>query len=66
VFHSLPFIIKDVHTALVVAGVVVAVELTAIAVVRQRFLKVSLASSLVVVTLAGAIVVAIGVSIGSS
>jgi hypothetical protein len=66
VFHSLPFIIRDIHTALVVAGVVVAVELTAIAIVRQRFLKVSLASSLVVVTLAGAIVVAIGVSIGSS
>lgn len=66
IFHSLPFIIKDVHTALVVASIVVAVELCAIAFVRYRFLKVSLASSLVVVTLAGAIVVAIGVTIGSS
>jgi hypothetical protein len=37
-----------------------------IAVVRCRFLKVSLGSSLVVVTLGGAIVVAIGLTIGSS
>ncbi len=66
VFHSLPFVIRNVHTALIVAGVVVAVELFAIALVRYRFLKVSLGSSLVVVTLAGAIVVAIGVTIGSS
>jgi erythrin-vacuolar iron transport family protein len=66
VFHSLPFVIRNVHTALIVAGVVVAVELFVIAWVRYRFLKVSLSSSLVVVTLAGAIVVAIGVTIGSS
>ncbi len=66
VFHSLPFIIRNVHTALIVAGAVVAVELLTIAWVRYRFLKVSLRSSLVVVTLGGAIVVAIGVTIGSS
>lgn len=66
VFHSLPFIISNVHTALVVAGIVVAIELFVIAWVRYRFLKVSLRSSLVVVTLGGAIVVAIGVLIGSA
>ncbi len=65
-FHTLPFLIKDTHNALMVAGVVVAVELFVIAWVRERFLKVSLRSSLVVVTLAGAIVLAIGVAIGSS
>ncbi|MGH2880407.1 MAG: VIT family protein [Solirubrobacteraceae bacterium] len=65
-FHTLPFLIKDTHNALIVAGIVVAVELFVIAWVRQRFLKVSLRSSLVVVTLAGAIVLAIGVAIGSS
>jgi VIT1/CCC1 family predicted Fe2+/Mn2+ transporter len=65
-FHSLPFLIHDVHKALIVASVVVAVELCTIPWVRFRFLKVSLASSLVVVTLGGAIVVAIGVTIGSS
>jgi VIT1/CCC1 family predicted Fe2+/Mn2+ transporter len=65
-FHTLPFLIKDTHNALIVAGIVVAVELFVIAWVRQRFLKVSLRSSLVAVTLAGAIVLAIGVAIGSS
>jgi len=66
VFHSLPFIISDVHTALIVAGSVVGVELFVIAWVRYRFLHVSLRQSLLVVTLGGAIVVGIGVSIGSS
>ncbi|HEX3693218.1 MAG TPA: hypothetical protein VHU13_07730 [Solirubrobacteraceae bacterium] len=65
-FHTLPFLISDTHKALIVAGGVVAVELFAIAWVRQRFLKVSLRSSLVVVTLAGALVLAVGVLIGSS
>lgn len=66
VFHSLPFVIRNVNHALVVAGIVVAIELLAIAWVRYRFLRVSLASSLVVVTFAGAIVLGIGVAIGSS
>jgi VIT1/CCC1 family predicted Fe2+/Mn2+ transporter len=65
-FHSLPFLISDVHTALAVAGMVVAVELLVIAWVRYRFLKVPLGSSLMTVTFAGAVVVAIGVAVGSS
>ena len=55
-FHTLPFLISDVNKALVVAGVVVAVELFAIAWVRNRFLEVSMRSSLLVVTVGGAIV----------
>jgi erythrin-vacuolar iron transport family protein len=66
IFHTLPFLIADVHKALIVAGIVVAVELVVIAWVRKRFLDVSLRSSLIVVTLAGAIVLAIGVAVGSS
>jgi hypothetical protein len=66
VFHSLPFIISNVNTALIVAGVVVAVELLVIAGVRSAFLHVSLRSSLVVVTLGGVIVLAIGVLIGNA
>lgn len=66
VFHSLPFIINDVNKALVVAGIVVAFELFAIAWVRYRFMRVSLRSSLIVVTLGGAIVLGIGVAIGSA
>ena len=66
VFHSLPFIIHNVHTALIVAGAVVVVELFLISWVRYRFLHVPLRNSMVVVTGAGAIVVAIGVLIGGS
>jgi hypothetical protein len=65
-FHTLPFIISDVNKALVVAGIVVAVELFSIAWIRNRFLEVSLRSSLLVVTVGGAIVLGIGVAIGSS
>jgi hypothetical protein len=66
IFHSLPFIISNVNRALVVAGVVVGIELFAIAWVRYRFLHVSLRSSLIVVTLGGVIVLAIGVAIGNA
>jgi hypothetical protein len=66
VFHSLPFIIQNVHTALIVAGVVVAIELFTIAWIRHRFLHLSMRNSLLMVTLGGAIVVVIGVLIGSS
>src|ERR1700727_2308502 len=66
IFHTLPFIISDVHKALLVAGCVVAVELFAIAWVRKRFLHVSMRSSLLVVTVGGAIALAIGIGIGSS
>jgi len=66
VFHSLPFIIQDVHTALVVALIVVGIELFVISWVRYRFLHVPLRNSMVVVTGAGAVVVGIGVLIGSS
>ena len=66
IFHTLPFIISDVHTALLVAGCVVAVELFAIAWVRKRLLEVSMRSSLLVVTVGGLIVLAIGIGLGSS
>jgi hypothetical protein len=66
VFHSLPFLISEVHTALVVAGVVVAFELTAISLIRKRFLSVSLRTSLLQVALGGALIVAAGVVLGSA
>jgi hypothetical protein len=65
-FHTLPFLISNVHRALVVAGIVVAIELFVIAWIRKRFLHVSMRSSLLVVTVGGVIVLAIGVGIGSS
>jgi hypothetical protein len=66
VFHTLPFLISNVHQALFVAGIVVAIELFTIAWIRNRFLDVSLRSSLLVVTVGGVIVLAIGVGIGST
>jgi VIT1/CCC1 family predicted Fe2+/Mn2+ transporter len=62
--HTLPFLIADVDKALVVAYVVVGIELVVIALVRKRYLKVSLASSLVQVTLGGLIVAAVGIAVG--
>jgi erythrin-vacuolar iron transport family protein len=66
IFHTLPFLIPNTHNALIVAGIVVAVELFVIAWVRERFLDVSLRSSLIAVTLAGLIVLAIGIAVGAS
>jgi hypothetical protein len=66
IFHTLPFVISDVHTALIVAGIVVAVELQVIAWIRHRFFRVSMRSSLLVVSVGGAIALAIGVAVGSS
>jgi erythrin-vacuolar iron transport family protein len=66
VFHSLPFLISEVHTALVVAGVVVAFELIAISLIRKRFLSVSLRTSLLQVALGGVLIVAAGVGLGSA
>jgi hypothetical protein len=65
-FHSLPFIIKNVNTALVVAGIVVACELVLISLIRKRFLNVPLRFSLLQVALAGALIVAAGVLLGNA
>jgi erythrin-vacuolar iron transport family protein len=66
VFHTLPFLIGDVHTALIVAGVVVSIELIVISLVRKRFLSVPLRTSLLQVALGGALIVAAGVALGSA
>ena len=63
-FHALPFLIPDVDTALVVAYVVVGCELVAIAWIRKRYMRVAISSSLIQVTLGGALVAAVGILIG--
>jgi VIT1/CCC1 family predicted Fe2+/Mn2+ transporter len=65
-FHALPFLINDLGTALAVAYATVATELVAIALIRKRFLEVSLSSSLVQVTVGGLIVAITGVVIGQA
>jgi hypothetical protein len=66
IFHTLPFVINDVHTALAVAGAVVAIELFAIAWVRWRFFDVAARLSLFYITVAGLVALAIGVGLGAS
>src|SRR6185312_13902297 len=55
-FHSLPFIVDRLSVALPIAIAVVSVELVAIALLRKRFLDVTLSRSLIQVTFGGAIV----------
>jgi erythrin-vacuolar iron transport family protein len=62
--HALPFLISDVNRALPIAYTVVALELVAIALIRKRYLRVSLSRSLVQVTLGGLIVAMVGVTVG--
>ncbi|MFT9283218.1 hypothetical protein [Bifidobacterium sp.] len=65
-FHTLPFLIPNLHLSLLVAFIVVAIELVVIAWVRNKFLHVPMKNSLLVVTLGGLIVLAIGVALGAS
>jgi hypothetical protein len=66
IFHTLPFLISDLKTALIVAGLVVAVELFVIAWIRKRFLGIPFGSSLVFVGTGGLITLGIGVALGVS
>lgn len=64
--HTLPFLLPNVHHALILAYFVVGVELLVISWVRYRFFKSSFAVSLLQVVVGGALVFAAGVLIGSS
>jgi VIT1/CCC1 family predicted Fe2+/Mn2+ transporter len=64
--HTLPFLIANVHTALMWAYLVVGVELLAISWIRHRYFKSSLALSVLQVVVGGGLVFAAGVLIGSS
>jgi erythrin-vacuolar iron transport family protein len=64
--HALPFLINDIHTALPIAYAVVSCELVAIAWVRKRFLRVALGTSLIQVTVGGAVVAIVGVLVGQA
>lgn len=63
-FHSLPFLLPTMQTALPVAYAVVGTELLLIAWIRQRFLRVPLGRSLIQVTIGGLVVAGVGVAVG--
>jgi len=62
--HTLPFLISDLGTALTIAYTVVGFELVVIALVRKRYLRVSLRLSMLQVTLGGIVVAGVGVLLG--
>ena len=62
--HTLPFLIADLHTALNFAYGVVAVELIAIAMIRYKFMKSPLWSTVLQVIVGGGIVFLLGVWLG--
>lgn len=63
--HTLPFLIGDFWTATVVAGLVVLLELSAIAYIQYRFMETPPLSAAAKVMLGGALVLAAGIAIGA-
>ena len=64
--HTLPYLIPDFWTATVVAGVIVLFELLAIAGIQWRYMDPPPLSAIAKVMLGGAIVLVLGIVIGSS
>ena len=62
--HTLPFLIHDFHTAIVVAGAVVLVELGVITWVRWRYMDSPPLRAAAQIVLGGALVLAAGIAIG--
>lgn len=63
--HTLPFLIPSFHLALVIAGIVVAIELGVIAWVQYRFMETPPLAAAAKVMLGGMLVLAAGIAIGS-
>ncbi|MBB6108650.1 hypothetical protein SAMN05421821_102115 [Mucilaginibacter lappiensis] len=63
--HTLPFLIADIHVALHFAYIVVGVELLAIAMIRYKFMKTPLWSTILQVIIGGGIVFLLGIWLGT-
>jgi VIT1/CCC1 family predicted Fe2+/Mn2+ transporter len=66
ILHTLPFLIPNYHLAVVTAGVVVAFELVGLAAIRWRFFGTSFSKSLLYITVGGAVIALVGVTVGST
>ncbi|MGU3496179.1 iron exporter MbfA [Xanthobacteraceae bacterium A53D] len=64
--HALPYLIPDFWTATALAGLIVFVELWAIAWIQNRYMETPFLRSVVQVVLGGALVLAAGILIGGS
>lgn len=63
--HTLPFLITDIHIALHFAYIVVGVELLTIAIIRYKFMKTPLWSTILQVIIGGGIVFVLGIWLGT-
>jgi hypothetical protein len=66
ILHTLPFLIPQYRTALIVAAAVIAFELLTLAWLRSRFFATGFLSSFVSVTLGGAIIAGISAALGGA
>lgn len=66
ILHTLPFLIPNLHTSLIAAYIVVAVELIAIALIRFRYFNTSFPRSVVQVVVGGSLVFLAGYFIGNA
>src|SRR3954470_7317483 len=66
IFHTLPFLASTLHTALIIAYLVVAIELFTIAYIRYHYFAMRFWLSVVQVVIGGGLVFAAGILIGTS
>jgi len=66
IFHTIPFLLSNFHTALTIAFFVVGIELAAIAYIRYRFFQMRFWLSILQVVVGGGLVFAAGILIGES
>lgn len=66
IFHTLPFIVSNFHTALTMAYLIVGIELTIIAYIRFRYFNMRFWISVLQVIVGGGLVFAAGILIGAS
>lgn len=64
--HALPYLIPDFWTATAVAGVVVVIELWAIAWIRWKYMETPFGRAVIQIVLGGLLVLATGIFIGAS
>jgi VIT1/CCC1 family predicted Fe2+/Mn2+ transporter len=66
IFHTLPFLISNIHVALTLAYLIVGIELVTIAYIRYRYFEMKFWLSVFQVVVGGALVFLAGILIGSS
>src|SRR5215471_7075856 len=65
ILHTLPFLVPQYRSAVLLALAVIAAELLGLAWIRRRFFGTSFLGSLITVTLGGAIIVTISAALGA-